>query len=68
VVHGIRRRQLRIREPRRTHAGCADLVPLLRHWNHASAGKGWNTILRLYALLQPWFDKSWKPGDFEEVM
>ena len=22
-------------------------------------------VLRLYAPLQPWFDKSWKPGDFD---
>lgn len=32
-----------------------------------SPGKGWNTLLRLYGPLQPWFDKSWKPGDFELV-
>lgn len=30
-------------------------------------GKGWNAMLRLYAPLQPWFDKTWKPGDFEEA-
>jgi hypothetical protein len=30
-------------------------------------GKGWNSRLHLYAPLQPWFDKSWKPGDFERV-
>jgi hypothetical protein len=30
-------------------------------------GKGWNVLLRLYGPLQPWFDKTWKPGDFEEV-
>jgi len=27
----------------------------------------WNALLRLYGPLEPWFDKSWKPGDFEEV-
>ncbi len=26
-----------------------------------------NTILRLYGPLEPWFDKTWKPGDFELV-
>ena len=26
-----------------------------------------NTILRLYGPLEPWFDKTWKPGDFEMV-
>ena len=30
-------------------------------------GQGLNVILRLYAPLQPWFDQSWKPGDFEPV-
>jgi hypothetical protein len=24
-------------------------------------------LLRLYGPLEPWFDKSWKPGDFEPV-
>jgi len=37
------------------------------NWVQTIPGKGWNTILRLYAPLQPWFDKSWKPGDFELV-
>jgi hypothetical protein len=23
-------------------------------------GKGWNSLLRLYAPLEPWFDKTWK--------
>jgi hypothetical protein len=30
-------------------------------------GKGWNTILRLNGPLQPWFDKTWKPGEIEQV-
>ena len=29
--------------------------------------RGVETFLRLYAPLQPWFDMSWKPGDFELV-
>jgi len=29
--------------------------------------KSWNTLFRLYGLLEPWFDKSWKPGDSELV-
>lgn len=28
-------------------------------------GKGWNTILRLYGPLEPWFDKTWRPGEIE---
>jgi len=30
-------------------------------------GKGYNAILRLYGPLEPWFEKSWMPGDFEPV-
>jgi hypothetical protein len=37
------------------------------NWVQTTPGKGWNTLLRLYGPLQPWFDKSWKPGDFVEV-
>ena len=37
------------------------------NWVQTMPGKGWNTLLRLYGPLEPWFDKSWKPGDFEEV-
>jgi hypothetical protein len=29
--------------------------------------EGWNVLLRLYGPLQPWFDKTWKPGAFELV-
>ena len=37
------------------------------NWVQTMPGKGWNTIFRLYAPLQPWFDQSWRPGDFELV-
>src|SRR5262245_23197377 len=37
------------------------------NWVQTAPGKGWNVILRLYAPLQPWFDKTWKPGDVELV-
>jgi hypothetical protein len=37
------------------------------NWVQTMPGKGWNTLLRLYGPLEPWFDKSWKPGDFELV-
>jgi hypothetical protein len=37
------------------------------NWVQTMPGKSWNVILRLYGPLQPWFDKSWKPGDFELV-
>jgi hypothetical protein len=35
------------------------------NWVQTMPGKGWNVLLRLYGPLEPWFDKSWKPGDFE---
>jgi hypothetical protein len=37
------------------------------NWVQTMSGKGWNSLLRLYAPLEPWFDKTWKPGDFELV-
>ncbi|MFN6131400.1 MAG: DUF1254 domain-containing protein [Synechococcaceae cyanobacterium] len=37
------------------------------NWIQTVPGKGWNAMLRLYGPLQPWFDKTWKPGDFEMV-
>jgi hypothetical protein len=35
------------------------------NWVQTWPGKSWQVILRLYAPLQPWFDKTWKPGDLE---
>jgi hypothetical protein len=35
------------------------------NWVQTVPGKGWNVLLRLYGPLQPWFDKTWKPGEFE---
>ncbi|MEJ1972506.1 MAG: DUF1254 domain-containing protein [Lacunisphaera sp.] len=37
------------------------------NWVQTWPGKGWNVILRLYGPLQPWFDKTWRPGEIEEV-
>lgn len=37
------------------------------NWVQTMPGKGWNMLLRLYGPLEPWFDKSWKPGDIEPV-
>jgi hypothetical protein len=37
------------------------------NWVQTMPGKDWNGMLRLYAPLEPWFDKTWKPGDFELV-
>lgn len=37
------------------------------NWVKTVPGKGYNVLLRLYGPLQPWFDRSWKPGDFTPV-
>lgn len=36
-----------------------------KNWVQTVPGKGWNTILRLYSPLDPWFDKTWRPGEIE---
>lgn len=35
------------------------------NWVQTVPGKGWNTILRLYGPLEPWFAKTWRPGEIE---
>jgi hypothetical protein len=35
------------------------------NWLQTVPGKGWNTILRLYGPLEPWFDQTWRPGEIE---
>jgi hypothetical protein len=37
------------------------------NWIQTMPGKSYLTLLRLYGPLEPWFDKTWKPGDFELV-
>ncbi|PHQ33062.1 DUF1254 domain-containing protein [Rhodopirellula bahusiensis] len=37
------------------------------NWIQTIPGKGWWTILRLYGPLEPWFDKSWRPGEIQLV-
>lgn len=37
------------------------------NWVQTMPGKGYSVLLRLYGPLQPWFDKTWRPGDFELV-
>ena len=37
------------------------------NWIQTIPGQGWNAILRLYGPLEPWFDKTWQPGEIEEV-
>ena len=38
------------------------------NWVKTIPGKSWNMILRLYYPMESWFDKSWKPGEIEEVI
>jgi hypothetical protein len=37
------------------------------NWGQTIPGKGWNVLFRLYGPLQPWFDKTWRLGEFEPV-
>ncbi len=37
------------------------------NWIQTVPGKGWNMLLRLYGPLQPWFNKTWQPGDPELI-
>jgi hypothetical protein len=38
-----------------------------KNWVQTVPGKGWNIILRLYGPLEPWFDKTWRPGEIKPV-
>jgi len=35
------------------------------NWVQTLPGRGWNVILRLYGPQEPWFNKTWKPGEIE---
>jgi len=37
------------------------------NWVQTVPNKGWNLILRFYGPLEPFFDKTWKPGELELV-
>jgi hypothetical protein len=37
------------------------------NWIQTIPGKGWFTMFRLYGPLEPWFDKSWRPGEIEMI-
>jgi hypothetical protein len=38
-----------------------------RNWAQTVPGKGWNVLLRLYGPLEPWFNKTWRPGEIEPI-
>lgn len=37
------------------------------NWVRTIPGKAWFAGLRLYGPLEPWFDKSWRPGEIEPL-
>jgi hypothetical protein len=37
------------------------------NWVQTVPGKGWFLMLRMYGPLEPWFDKTWQPGEIELV-
>src|SRR5215213_11037709 len=37
------------------------------NWIQTAPGKGWNTLLRLYSPLEPFFNKAWRPSEIELV-
>jgi hypothetical protein len=37
------------------------------NWVQTVPGKGWFGIFRLYGPLEPWFEKTWRPGEIEQV-
>jgi hypothetical protein len=37
------------------------------NWTQTVPGKGWFVLFRAYGPLEPWFDKTWRPGEPELV-
>ena len=37
------------------------------NWVQTLPGRSWFTLLRLYSPLEPFFDKTWRPGEIEAV-
>ena len=37
------------------------------NWTQTVPGKGWLVLFRLYGPLEPWFNRTWRPGEFELV-
>lgn len=37
------------------------------NWIQTVPGKSWFLILRLYGPLDPWFNKTWRPGEIEAI-
>jgi hypothetical protein len=37
------------------------------NWLETVPGKGWFVALRMYGPLEPWIEKTWRPGEIELV-
>jgi hypothetical protein len=37
------------------------------NWVRAISDRVRNVILRLYGPIEPWFDKTWRPGEIEPM-
>jgi hypothetical protein len=37
------------------------------NWVETAPNTGWNVVLRLYGALEPFYDKTWRPGEIELV-
>ena len=37
------------------------------NWIQTIPGKSWFIIFRVYGPLEPWLDKTWRPGELELV-
>jgi len=37
------------------------------NWIQTVAGKSWFVYIRLYGPLEPWFEKTWRPGELELI-
>jgi hypothetical protein len=38
-----------------------------KNWIQTIPGKSWFIILRMYGPLEPWLNKTWRPGEIELV-
>ena len=38
------------------------------NWIATVPKQGWFVIFRLYGPLEPWFEKTWRPGEIELVV
>lgn len=50
-----------------TNFGPEILAGDARNWIKTVPGREWIMILRLYGPLEEWFNKTWRPGEIEEM-